>query len=197
VAPPDPRGKHPVERSLEVLVYLPLGFALEARQLYPRFIDRGRNQVVLARVMGKYATRQLGDLANEALDRNSGAAGETLRLLGLLPYRGSGPAGSGAEPAASASEPPEAAHAPSAGAEPAASAAAEPEPAREPEEAPPPAPPVDSLAIPDYDSLAASQVVPRLDALDAHELEAVRQYEHGMRGRKTILSKIAQLQAAG
>jgi len=52
-----------------------------------------------------------------------------------------------------------------------------------------------SLAIPDYDSLAASQVVPRLDALDAAELEDVRCYESGVRGRKTILAKIAQLQA--
>ncbi len=52
-----------------------------------------------------------------------------------------------------------------------------------------------TLAIPDYDSLAASQVVPRLDALDDAELEDVRCYEAGVRGRKTILAKIAQLQA--
>ena len=70
--------------------------------------------------------------------------------------------------------------------------------------APPPAPrpvPVDSgidpetLAIPDYDSLSASQVVPRLDSLGPDELEQVRRYENGKRVRKTILSKIAQLQA--
>jgi hypothetical protein len=52
----------------------------------------------------------------------------------------------------------------------------------------------DSLAIPGYDSLSASQVVPRLAGLDDDELELVRRYEAGRRGRKTILSRIAQLQ---
>ncbi len=50
------------------------------------------------------------------------------------------------------------------------------------------------LAITDYDSLSASQVVPRLDGLSGDELAAVREYEAAHRGRKTILSKIAQLQ---
>lgn len=60
----------------------------------------------------------------------------------------------------------------------------------------PPDPGIDpeSLAIPDYDSLSASQVVPRLDSLSTDELETVRQYENAKRGRKTILNKIAQLQ---
>jgi hypothetical protein len=56
---------------------------------------------------------------------------------------------------------------------------------------------VSELAIPDYESLSASQVVPRLDGLTDTELELVRQYEASARGRRTILSKIAQLQAAG
>lgn len=55
--------------------------------------------------------------------------------------------------------------------------------------------PVDDLAIPDYDSLSASQVVPRLVGLTVDELELVRRYEEAGRGRRTILSKIAQLQA--
>jgi hypothetical protein len=49
------------------------------------------------------------------------------------------------------------------------------------------------LAIPDYDALSASQVVPRLAGLAGDELDAVRRYEAANRGRKTILSKIAQL----
>jgi hypothetical protein len=52
-----------------------------------------------------------------------------------------------------------------------------------------------ALAIPGYDALSASQVVPRLDALRASELEAVRVYEAAHRGRRTILNRIAQLQA--
>ena len=57
-----------------------------------------------------------------------------------------------------------------------------------------PGPDVADLAITDYDSLSASQVVTRLPGLTLDELEAVRAYEAAHRGRKTILNKIAQLQ---
>jgi hypothetical protein len=50
------------------------------------------------------------------------------------------------------------------------------------------------LAIPGYDSLSASQVVQRLAGLAPPELEAVRTYEAGGRGRRTVLTKISQLQ---
>ena len=53
---------------------------------------------------------------------------------------------------------------------------------------------VGDLAIPDYDGLSASQVVARLGGLALAELDAVRRYEGANRGRKTILSKVAQLQ---
>jgi hypothetical protein len=56
-------------------------------------------------------------------------------------------------------------------------------------------PGADTLAVPGYDSLSASQVLPRLEGLSADELEAVRAYEAAHRGRKTILGRIAQLQA--
>jgi hypothetical protein len=63
----------------------------------------------------------------------------------------------------------------------------------EPEPDPTPSPTSDELAIPDYDSLSASQVVNRLPSLSVDELEAVRSYEAAHRGRKTILNKVAQL----
>jgi hypothetical protein len=50
-----------------------------------------------------------------------------------------------------------------------------------------------TLAIPGYDALSASQVVERLDGLDAAELQAVRAYESAHRNRRTILGKIDQL----
>ena len=50
-----------------------------------------------------------------------------------------------------------------------------------------------TLAIPGYDALSASQVVERLDGLDATELQAVRAYESAHRNRRTILGKIDQL----
>ena len=53
----------------------------------------------------------------------------------------------------------------------------------------------DHLPIDEYESLAASQVVARLPTLQRDELEAVRTFEAGHRGRRTILGKIDQLLA--
>lgn len=54
-------------------------------------------------------------------------------------------------------------------------------------------PKVDNLAIPGYDSLAASQVVPRLTTLGPDELGAIGSYEQANRGRRTILNRVTQL----
>ena len=56
-------------------------------------------------------------------------------------------------------------------------------------------PAVDDLPIPGYDSLAASQVVPRLTTLSESELAAIGAYEAAHRGRRTILNRVTQLQA--
>lgn len=84
-------------------------------------------------------------------------------------------------------------------AQPAPQTSAAPAPARPAEPAvnrPSPGAPAEvTSAIPGYDALSASQVVPRLAGLTPAELEAVRSYEESGRGRKTVLSRIAQLQA--
>jgi hypothetical protein len=49
------------------------------------------------------------------------------------------------------------------------------------------------LAIPDYDTLAAAQIVKLLPGLSRSELEAVRRHEVAGRSRATILNRIAQL----
>ena len=175
----EPDEHTPIDAALELCVYAPLGFALEARTLLPRFVERGRNQVALARVVGKFAVRKgREDLEAQLVERQGQAIG-ALRSLGVLPRGGSTAHGGAAEPTP-----------------------AEPRPG--PRAAPAPAPPVptgppvdvEALAVPDYDSLSASQVVPRLASLTADELELVRRYEQANRARKTILNKIAQLQAA-
>ena len=51
-----------------------------------------------------------------------------------------------------------------------------------------------ALAIPQYDSLSAIQVVPRLEGLTGAELSQLREYETATRSRRTILAKINQLQ---
>ncbi|MEL7209107.1 MAG: hypothetical protein AAGK32_12900, partial [Actinomycetota bacterium] len=76
-------------------------------------------------------------------------------------------------------------------------AATSPPPTAGPEPAPPPegaaAPDPAGLSIPQYDSLSAIQVVPRLEGLDPAERRAIHDYETATRGRRTILAKIDQL----
>jgi hypothetical protein len=184
--PPDP-GKV-LEAALDVFVYAPIGFALDAREVVPKLVERGRNQVALARLFGKYALMRGQSEAERILNAKRAAAPAP-----------STPAAKPAAPApAPASEPhpppppPTQAEAPSAPTAPTAKArtATTVRPAR-------PATTTaaaKALPIPGYDSLSASQVVPRLDALRKRELEAVRVYEAAHRGRRTILNRIAQLQ---
>lgn len=57
--------------------------------------------------------------------------------------------------------------------------------------------PVDGLAeqlpLEEYESLAASHVVARLDRLTAPELRRIQAFETANRGRRTVLGKIEQL----
>jgi hypothetical protein len=172
-------SKSPVEHALDVCLFAPLGFALEARSLMPRFIDRGRNQVVLARVVGKYAVEKGTLAAGVALSTAHEGARGVLRLTGLVdsPDGEKGVVPTNGQRAGSAEPVP-----------------AAPRPGQSDRRREPPFS-ADTLAIPDYDSLSASQVVPRLDGLTAPELEAVREYETATRGRKTILNKVVQLQS--
>jgi hypothetical protein len=173
--------KPSVEAALDLFVYAPLGFALEARGLLPKFVERGKNQVTMAKMVGQFAVQQGQVEASRRLGPVQEQVETVLADLGLVP-RPSSTATAVPEP-----DPVEVV----------------PDPVVElvPEPAPD-TPPLDhasldpaELAIPDYDSLAASQVVPRLRALVPAELEAVRAYEAAGRGRKTILNRIAQLQA--
>lgn len=165
--------KHPVEQAVEYALYAPLGFALEARRLLPTFVARGRQQVQMAKVIGQFAVTQ-GE--KEAKLRLTKAQEQAEAILAELGLRGGAAVGTASEPSARA-----------AAATPATAAPAAPAPARSSAASA-------ELSIADYDSLAASQVIPRLEGLAADELEAVRRYETDHRGRKTILGKIAQLQ---
>jgi hypothetical protein len=178
---PGPRPKSPVEGWFEIFVYAPLGFALDARQLLPRFIDRGRSQVVLARVVGRYAVERGSTRAGRYVGHSQEQVAAVLQALGLLPE---------GEPGADQADLDDFEDELVAFASPTAAPEARPAPPSPPDGA------ADKLAIPGYDNLSASQVVPRLGGLSVRELEAVRRYEEANRGRKTILNKIAQLRSA-
>lgn len=157
--------KSPVDRWLDLFVYAPIGFVMNLEEVVPELIERGHQQVNMARMFGQFAVQTGTQEARKRL--------ETLAERGARPA-----AGATAPDAPSGPEP--VPDAPAAAAEAARVAV---------EEVPRP----EELAITDYDSLSASQVVPRLDGLSPAERDAVRRYEAAHRGRKTILSKLAQL----
>jgi hypothetical protein len=157
--------KGPVDHALDLFLYAPLGLVMNIEEVLPQLIERGHQQVTMARMFGQFAVQ-------------SGTQEAKKRLEGL--------ASQGRSPAPPAQP-------------------STPNPARAVEvvDEPPPSEPevvevvvvpaASELAITDYDSLSASQVVPRLDGLSAGERDAVRRYEGAHRGRKTILAKLHQL----
>ena len=151
-------SKSPVGAVLDVFVFAPIGFALDARELLPKLAERGRNQVALLKVVGQFAV-------------NKGRA-DADRILKTKP-----PASTGAPPPPAATRTP-----PAARARPAATGATTAAGAAQ------------ALPINNYDTLSASQIVPRLAGLRPDELARVRAYENAHRRRRTILGRIAQLQ---
>jgi hypothetical protein len=173
--------KSPIDAALDLFVFAPLGAALTARENLPELVAKGRKQfdaqVTLARVMGQYAVKEGRKDARRRLHDIT----ETLSGLGLIPTAGPPPA-----PTATAAS----RHEPS----PDGGSVTESEHV-EGNGKVGPRPSSEGLAIPGYDTLSASHVVQRLAGLAPEELEAVRSYEAATRGRRTILSKIGQLQA--
>lgn len=164
----------PVEQLLDVFVYAPLGLAIEAADLLPKLAERGRQrlggQVTVARMVGELAVRQGQRRAEKLVER--------MREQQREP-RPSRPGPRSTRPT----------NAPRPGPGPVSDVGA----ARA--SAPPGPTPSDAtgLAVPGYDTLSASQVVPRLEGLTAGELEAIRTYEQAHRARKTVLTRIDQL----
>jgi hypothetical protein len=165
--------KSPLDVLLDLMVFGPIGFAAEAPHLIPELAAKGREtvdaQVRLARMVGQFAVQRGQREVVKFVDR-------------LRPPSSAAPARS-AEPAGTNGEVIDV-------------PVDEVIPVRvETKRAPTTAPPRADLAIADYDSLAASQVLPLLDSLSPAELEAVHDYESAHRKRKTILGRIAQIQA--
>lgn len=163
-----------VDQALDLFLYAPLGLALFARDNLPNLVERGRSQVnqqvTLAKMMGQFAVQQGEKEIRKRV--------EQMTAPPPLPSR----------PAASPKPPVEQSPVPSTNGQASSNGSAAP--------AAPATPPPSAahLAIPAYDTLSASHVVQRLAGLSGDELEAVREYEAATRGRRTILTKISQLQ---
>ena len=184
-------GQKAGERALDLLVYAPVGVALYLRDTVPTFVNlfvsRGRSelgqrrqqakdQVSQAKALGEFAVGFGGPKVREHVER--GIAMARMGAGAVL----NGVTGEGGGTATDAPAPPARAT---------AQRESTPGPAATPP--PPPGPDKATLVIPDYDELSASQVVERLDGLQADELDAVRAYEEAHRSRRTILFKIEQL----
>ena len=193
--------KSPIDSVVELALFAPLGLALTARDHLPDLIARGRqqvnSQVTMARMIGQFAVKE----GEKDLRKRVEGLSQTLSDLGILPEPN--PTAKAAAPSAPTSvptPPPEVeVDVPGSSSAVTANGASNGSAngSATQDEAPPEAP-VRSradLSIPGYDTLSASQVVQRLAGLSPEELEDVRDYESGTRGRRTILSKIAQLQS--
>jgi hypothetical protein len=159
-----------VEQVLDTAFYAPIGAIVIASEQVPALVERGRalleSRVVVARMVGRMAVATARRRVSDVVASNlpSDHEPETAR--------------EGPEPRLAR----------------AVTLDAERRADRVPGADLGPRPEVESLAIPGYDSLAASQVVQRLAGLTAGELESVRRYELSTRGRRTILGRVAQLQ---
>jgi hypothetical protein len=203
--------KDRIEHTLEVLVLAPIGAGLYIRDMGPTFVNmfvaRGRAEVdrrqaqvqqrtTTAKSIGQVAMTFGVPVVRQRVGREVDSARQRAQtFLGSI-------GGSDAPEPKSAPRP-----APKPAPKPAAAAPAPP-PAR----VIPAAPKAsesngaqtngsngsaagDSLPIPGYDALSASQVVERLAGLSPTELDAVRSYEGAHRKRRTILGKIDQISA--
>jgi len=169
-----------VEHAVEVFVYAPIGLLFEGASLLPQLVEKGKNQVSMARMLGQFATTQGKTEAEKIAGRLQDQAIDILGRIGQTGAAASNIAAASPVPAAAARVTKQVVTSARDTADKVAGAVVE----------------VASLAIPDYDGLSASHVVNRLAGLSAAELESVRLYELANRGRKTILSKVAQLQSS-
>lgn len=189
------------EVLLNLAVYAPVGLAIVAVEEFPRLTEKGREriagQIKMAHVVGKFAVREaerrVGRMFGTGNGSSSGQRAESDDRAGSHDRASAG------VPRQTASRNGRTGHkglnrvdiAASEAAEAAALASDEAVPAGPTVAGPPPQ--ASTLAIPGYDTLAASQVVQRLSSLRRDELEAIRVYEAATRGRRTILHRISQL----
>jgi hypothetical protein len=199
-----------IERTLEVLLYAPIGIGLFLKDTAPSFVDmfisRGRaevdrrqeevqQRVTTARSLGQVALAFGPPVVRKRVEQTVAEARERVgEMFGSSAPSTASPAAAGVADATTVPEP-------------------EPAPASAPMTAGGGAPDttdrgevtVDApnsngdlassagLPIPGYDALSASQVVQRLTGLAPEELDAVHEYEASHRQRRTILGKIEQL----
>lgn len=154
------------EQAIAAAIYAPIGLGARLVDDVPVAIDKARQQIATARFIGKFAVDHGISLLCERLTAPSGPA-----------------------PAVVPPVPTDATEAPKTDPAPATPAPAAPAP----DAVDPVVPLLETLALPDYDQLPASQIVNKLDGLTADELRTIEAFELAHRHRRTVLGKIARL----
>ena len=155
---------------VDLVVFVPLGFAKRARTLLPELAREGRSTAQSAQVIGKFVVPVLKKQGRRAVDR-------TLSDLGQRPKSTKRPGSAGSKVGASTGN----VAAPSAPGAAAASLSA----------------PAGHEPFPGYDHLGSAAVIARLGELDSGERGGVRVYEMLHRNRRTILGRLDQLDQPG
>src|SRR5215831_13975732 len=91
--------KTPIDQAVDLFFFAPLGLLMNAEEIVPQLAERGRKQVVLARMMGQYTVRKGQARAERVL----------VQLQNLAPNQGrpeDAPATTAAEESVSAAQPP-------------------------------------------------------------------------------------------
>ncbi|MGA3214729.1 MAG: hypothetical protein ABSD97_03455 [Acidimicrobiales bacterium] len=192
------------ETLLDWLVYAPLGAATLAVEELPRLAELGRErferQIGVAGMIGRFAVAEAVRRFGASSQGLSSEPAQPRPFPRPLISNSDGPAARPPLPTSSAMAPDSALRAARR-----TQASRDTDKAARPRsggrrrnsEAPQVAPSTRAheLPIPAYDTLAASQVVERLASLTPAELESVRKHESATRRRRTVLHKIAQLNA--
>jgi hypothetical protein len=163
---------------LDLLVFAPLGFALEAKRLLPTLVSRGKREVSNARVIGSFVT----PIAKRKAER---FLVETVRGERAHPKPRANSVTSASPPVSSVVSPAprsgNATGATNATTTTTATTAAEPSTITG-----------ETFPIENYDQLPSSTIVELIDRLSPSERLVIASYEQANRKRRTILTKIAQ-----
>lgn len=176
---PQEDDRSPLDEALDLFVYAPVGLAITAAEELPKMIERGRDvlesSVGTARVIGRVAVNQ-GRVEINRIISQWNDLGLVLRSGATQPRR-----------TTRVDDAPAALH----------DATPAPDPVKPdvPRAAKRALAAPATLGIPGYESLSASQVVSRLEGLTPEQRQAIKAFESSTRGRRTILSRIAQLES--
>jgi hypothetical protein len=180
-----PEQSSQFDAALDLFVFAPLGMVMTAAEELPKLAAKGRAQVdgqlTAARMVGQFAVAQ----GRKRVERRWGQAGRPTSANGAR--SGGEPPDSGRRPVQDLTYDEMLGTVPDEG---------DVGPAFESTPPSSPLPSANGLAIPGYDSLSASQVVQRLAGLSSEELAAVGEYESAHRGRRTVLTRVGQLQGS-